>query len=481
MRFHRELRRAALWLALGFAVLFVRDARAQEAAKAAQPQGIPIDDQLTISKCGGCHKRDANGMMGRLSYIRTSPEVWDQAIKRMIRLNGLTITPAEFHDILRFLSSNNGLAPEEMKPAFFEVAHETDGYQDDYTPNASLQNVCNRCHSIGRVLEQRRTREDYEKLVNMHIGLFPGAANIFRPTPQRALSEADAPAHQEETATAGVHMEYPKAIPPPTDGKYPVDLCAGLSGEGAASDHAGMDFLEGGHASPETGGHLASEGLSAWQRQNLRSGGDRDQARRTTSSLPTYSSAYASTGTTVKSSGKGIVYTGYNWRGRVTPPGADPAAHLITATAIPTGWREAMMVSRDGNSIDGRWFWGGFGELGIDVHLVRAESEPVVLGTDLAALQSPSKDTVKIYGGNLPASLKPSDIDLGNGVTVTKIVSATPSLATVEVDVAKGLPVGMHDLAIGRASVKEALAVYDKIAYIQVEPEAHMSKLGGIK
>jgi quinohemoprotein amine dehydrogenase len=88
---------------------------------------------------------------------------------------------------------------------------------------------------------------------------------------------------------------------------------------------------------------------------------------------------------------------------------------------------------------------------------------------------------VKIYGGNLPAALKPSDIDLGNGVTVTKVVSATPGLATVEVEVAKGLPVGMHDLAIGRASVKEALAVYDKIAYIQVEPDAHMSKLGGIK
>ena len=50
--------------------------------------GIPIDDQLTINKCGGCHQRDANGMMRRLSYIRTSPEVWEESIKRMIRLNG---------------------------------------------------------------------------------------------------------------------------------------------------------------------------------------------------------------------------------------------------------------------------------------------------------------------------------------------------------------------------------------------------------
>jgi quinohemoprotein amine dehydrogenase len=139
-----------------------------------------------------------------------------------------------------------------------------------------------------------------------------------------------------------------------------------------------------------------------------------------------------------------------------------------------------MMVSRDGNTMDGRWFWGGYGELGIDVHLVRA-GETTVLGTDVSALKSPSKDTVKIFGGSLPSTLKPADIDFGRGVTVTKVVSVTPTMATVEVEVAAGLPVGKHDLAIGRASTKEALAVFDKIAYIEVEPDAQMSKLGGIK
>src|SRR5438067_7412991 len=164
MRFNRELRRTALLLALGVCVLGPREARAQVAS----PQGIPIDDQLTIRKCGGCHQRDANGMMRRLSYIRTSPEIWDQAIKRMIRLNGLSITPAEVHDILRYLSTNNGLAPEEMKPGFWEVEHRTVGYQDDYVPSPALQKTCNNCHSIGRVLAQRRTRDDYNKLIEMH-------------------------------------------------------------------------------------------------------------------------------------------------------------------------------------------------------------------------------------------------------------------------------------------------------------------------
>jgi quinohemoprotein amine dehydrogenase len=475
MRFHRQSTRITLLLVLSSAVLFPSGARAE----VAKPQGIPIDDPLVIRKCGGCHQRDANGMMGRLSYMRTSPEVWDQAIKRMIRLNGLSITPAELRDILRYLSNNNGLAPEEMKPGFFEVEHQTVGYQEDFTPNPAIQKTCNYCHSIGRVLAQRRTREDYEKLVAMHIGLFPGAANVYRPQPPKPVSEVDQPAHQNETATAGVRVDYPVSTPP-ADKKYPVDIA--------------LDYLASAQPliTPEWTAWRAAmrpqKLAGTWLLRGYQPGKGKIYGQVVIGPGPADDQfttniqfSYASTGITVKSNGKGIIYTGYSWRGRVTPPGTDFAAHAITATVIPTTWREAMMVSRDGNSIDGRWFWGGFGELGIDVHLMRVGSEPVVLGADLSALQSPSKGTVKIYGGNLPANLKPADIDLGNGVTVTKVVSATGSLATVEVEVAKGLPVGMHDLAIGRASIKEALAVYDKIAYIQVEPDAHISRLGGIK
>ncbi len=148
MRFNHELKRAALLLAFSSVMFYPRDASAQ----GAKAQGIPINDPLTINKCAGCHPRDANGMMSRISYIRTSPEIWDQAIKRMIRLNGLTLTPVELREIVRYLSNNNGLAPEEMKPGFWEVEHRTVGYQDDYVPNPALQKTCNNCHSIGRVL-----------------------------------------------------------------------------------------------------------------------------------------------------------------------------------------------------------------------------------------------------------------------------------------------------------------------------------------
>ena len=72
--------------------------------------------------------------------------------------------------------------------------------------------------------------------------------------------------------------------------------------------------------------------------------------------------------TTLTRTGKGLVYTGYSWRGRekadtAPPPSADPGNN-------PAEWREAMMVSRDGNSMHGRWFWGGYDEFGIEVTLI---------------------------------------------------------------------------------------------------------------
>ena len=109
------------WLLAGF--LLVVAAGLSEAQDSQATVGIPVSHQLTIDKCGGCHPRDAEGMMRRLSYIRTTPEVWEQAIKRMVRLNDLVIKPEEAREILRYLSTNNGLAPEEARPVFWEAEH----------------------------------------------------------------------------------------------------------------------------------------------------------------------------------------------------------------------------------------------------------------------------------------------------------------------------------------------------------------------
>src|SRR6266704_912123 len=211
------------WLLASAVVLLV--AGSGQAQDSTATAGIPISHQLTIDKCGGCHQRDDKGMMRRISYMRTTPEVWEQAIKRMIRLNGLVIKPEEAREILRYLSNNNGLAPEEAKTAFWEAEHRMFRDQSDKIPSDALQHTCNYCHTIGRVLTQRRTRDDYEKLINMHLGLFPGAENTLRPR------RPSGPQFEAPVVMSAPTGGNPAIVPPAasanasrSDAKYPADI-----------------------------------------------------------------------------------------------------------------------------------------------------------------------------------------------------------------------------------------------------------------
>ena len=97
----------------------------QRAAAAAAPpeEGFPVTDALVIKKCGTCHTKDDKGNLSRISWIRTTPEGWEEAIKRMVRLNGLVITSEEAKPILKYLATNHGLAPEEAKPVMYMPEH----------------------------------------------------------------------------------------------------------------------------------------------------------------------------------------------------------------------------------------------------------------------------------------------------------------------------------------------------------------------
>src|SRR5689334_13031719 len=97
------------------AVAALSIAIAQESPKPKPPadEGIPVTNQLVVDKCGACHKKDEKGNLSRLSWERTTPEGWQEAIKRMVRLNSLQLSPDEARQIVRYLSNEHGLAPEE--------------------------------------------------------------------------------------------------------------------------------------------------------------------------------------------------------------------------------------------------------------------------------------------------------------------------------------------------------------------------------
>ena len=155
---------------------FVRAAAAQPppAAPAATPpqeEGIPIQNDLVKSKCGGCHRSDDKGRMTRISYRRASPENWEKTIKRMVTLNHATLDPADARVILKYLADHHGIAPEEERPIAFEAERRMVDYT--YTADKDTADLCSSCHSIARVLSERRTKEEWELLVAMHRGLYP--------------------------------------------------------------------------------------------------------------------------------------------------------------------------------------------------------------------------------------------------------------------------------------------------------------------
>ncbi len=115
----------------------------------------------------------------------------------------------------------------------------------------------------------------------------------------------------------------------------------------------------------------------------------------------------------------------------------------------------------------------------MNVTMHRATGGASVLGVDVGALKAGSTDnTVRIFGSHLPSSLAIGDIDLGPGVSVTKLVSETPSSVTVMANVdAKANP-GRRLVAIKSIAKPDAYAIYDHMDYLKVTPVTPIAHLG---
>jgi quinohemoprotein amine dehydrogenase len=431
----------------------------KEATKEASDEGIPVTDQLTIQKCSSCHKKDEKGRLTRISYERLTPEGWQQAIKRMVRLNGLSLTPEEARGIVKYLSNYHGLAPEEAKPAMYQAEHRM---IDETVPDESVRNACIICHSYGRIISQRRTKEEWDLLINMHVGYFPVVEfqgfRRFPPPP-------DAP-----------------PPPPGTDTRHPADRAVEFLAKTFPLQTPEWGAWRANLRAPKLAGRWLLTGYQigrgrVYGEVVIEPGAAEDEF--TTKTKLTY----VKDGAVTTRNGRSLVYTGYSWRGRsFNDKSRGESNGEITTTTDPAELREVMFVSRDWSQIEGRWFWGDYEEFGIDVTMRRVGAELLVLGLDRSSIKSPSTgEQLKIFGANLPSDLKTEDVDFGPGFKVKRIVSAASDQAVVEVDVAEGAALGKRDIAVRRSFAPGAITVFDKVDYIKVNPDKAMARLGGVK
>ncbi len=425
--------------------LFAAVAAIAQTPESPAEAGIPVTNATVRAKCSGCHRDDGKGSLTRISWERTTPEGWQQIIKRMVRLNGLVLTPAEAKEIVKALSETHGLAPEEAAPvAWFLEKRQIETEED--LPD-TLRDTCAPCHPAAQPKSWRRSKEEWNLLASMHRGYFPVVDfTSFRRPPSRRAA--------------------PGSGQPDSNAKEPIELAIEEWAKRNPLHTREWADWQASRRTPRLGGRWI---VSAYRPgkgkftgevviEPVAGSSDEFSARTTLTSI--------STGETVRRTSRAIVYTGYAWRGRGTGAGGQEE-------------REVMAFSRDQRSAKGRWFWGGYQEFGYDVFLQRADDGPVLSQADVWSLQAGSKgNTVTLFGDQLPQRLTAAEIDFGLGAQVTSIVSQSPGKVVVKVDVDATAAPGRRDVALRRSVLPAAYSVYKQIDFIRL-PASAIARLGG--
>ena len=426
-----------------------------DSAKPAPEEGIPVTSQIVISRCGSCHAKDEQGNLRRISWERATPEGWEEAIKRMVRQQGVRLTPDEAHSILKYLATDHGLAPEEAKPVMYYAERRM---QDETNiPNDMVKGACTNCHALARPLSWRRSSEDWKYLANLHVALYASAEEAFR---------------------RGLGVGTPLEWAPKHDAKRPVDVALEYLSKTAPLHTAEWTAWRARMHAPRLAGrwivsaYIPGRGKFFGDMELEPNNGADDEF---TTKVKLTS---AKDGSTISRTGHSVVYAGYSWRGR--------SKGTLPANSAPDDlgneMREVMFVSPDQSTAEGRWFWGQYQEFGFDVKMHRASADPTLIGVDRASLKGGSQaNRVRLFGESLPEQLAPADLDFGSGVTVKRIVSHTPTEIVAEVDVAAGAVPGKRDIAFRRSVLESAIAVYDRVDYIKVTPDSALARLGSEK
>jgi len=408
--------------------------------------GFVITDPATRQRCSSCHVRDSSGYMQRISYERKTPEGWEMSVRRMIALNNVKLDPATARSIVRYLSDHQGLAPSELRPGRFEVERRMTEYR--YTADARTETTCRACHSMGRVITQRRTRTEWDLLVATHRSLFPDADfQAFRRGGGPSASDSAPVQHPMDIAISHLARAFPLRTPEWT----------AWSATMRPPHLEGTWLLTGNEP-----GHGAFYGRMSVTR------GAADGEFNTQASY-----RYADGGKVVHRNGHSIVYTGFQWRGRST----DPALRSTDTV----GLREVMLVEPGWESMSGRWFTGGYEEIGLDISLTKLGANPLVVGVAPQALHVGIRgQEVTIFGANLPKTVAPNTVDFGPGVTIQRVVRSTPDSITVQINVDSTAAVGKRDLFVAGASFRDGAVVYNQISRIKVTPLAGLARVGGV-
>lgn len=381
--------------------------------------------QIIKENCLLCHSETgkAEAPYTRISQQRKTPEGWQMTLDRMKTQRGLLITPENERVLIKYLADNQGLAPSETAGLRYVLERE---------PNVIEQNIpehvagtCTGCHSSARSGLQRRTADEWEKLVHFHMGQVPSveylAGHRDRPWFQIAVDETSVKLGEGYPLVTKAWNDW-KAAPK-----------ASLNGDWVMSGYM-----------PDKGEFSATVSVMPNEKDNY---------------ILLVNGNYAD-GSALSGSGSATVFAGYEWRGAVVIDGRK--------------MRQVFAASEDGKSLTGRMFLKNEDVIGGAVVAKKAAKAPVIVSVSPTYIKQGTTQTLKITGANLSAK-----VSLGKGIKVKRVVSKAADHMLVEVTADAKAAIGSRSLTVGTGTLDMAVAVYDSVARVEIIPSDSIARIGG--
>ena len=383
---------------------------------------------LILANCGGCHTPDQAGAFSRISEQRKTAEGWEMTINRMRMIHGLRlsgrdvpIAQASMRELVKYLADTQGLAPEESQPYRYLIEQDLNRFED-IDPELAI--MCGRCHSSARFALQRRTEGEWERLVHFHLGQYPSTEYSLygrdRDWLNVALTEsvpalAEAFPMQSEAWSAWQATEKPD-----------------LAGRWIMSGHmAGRGYL------------YAVMTVTATDPDNY---------------ALTIEGNF-SNGDAVSGKGKALVYTGYDWRAQLTL-GDDTMRQVLAADAT-------------GEHLSGRMFLKDQELVGLRLSAVRDDGSARINSVFPTHIQRGGSQQLTITGSALAG-----DITLPQGLNIDKVVQRDKNLIILDVTAAADTATGVGGISIGKASLDNALTIYNELNALAVVPAYAVARVG---
>lgn len=395
------------------------------ASFAAEP--VLSGKELINAKCASCHAAQGDGRWFRISEGRRTPEGWDMTVVRMDYAHGVKLTAEERQRAVKYLSDHFGLAPSETQNHRYILERQPNVLEKPGQP--LLAEMCVRCHSAARIAVQRRTEDDWRRLVNFHVGQFPsieysagGRDRNWFDIASKDVVQVLAKLNGYESAA---WRDWQAAPAPDASGRW--RLVGYRPGDGAYEGEADIRRADGED-------RYALSVTLRW-----------------------------ADGRSESAQGRSIVYGKHEWRATL---------QLADGTAV----QQVMSIEPGGRRMSGRWFLAAQDGLGGDLVAVRADAQApsAVLSVVPAALRAGSTQTITLHGANLAG-----DVSLGPDLRVLEVVSRDADKVVVKVAARAGARDGLRSVRVGTAQLPVGLPVYRRVDYLKVEPEHPIARLGG--